>query len=184
MIVNIPLQKVVVIGQFIGVKELVPAMWHSVTSFRGKPIGCNVLMEDGASYFNLPLRAIAYENNVCRGIVFGEELQHWVCPNEKITATTIHCYEGLVVDVKLDEMWVTGVYVATLDWGIESFDTTSAALLSEHKCAHLIRLDGGQYVLLPNNLLRFNDRSFTPKPYDLANPPKYKNQPDWDGVSG
>ena len=65
-----------------------------------------------------------------------------------------------------------GRYLFTVDWGhpdVNMLDTDHSEIPQEHKCAHIIALDDGNFAAQPNNRCIWDLPSFTVK----------NNIPDW-----
>ena len=71
-----------------------------------------------------------------------------------------------------DKKWHHGSYLFTVDWAHPDgniLDTDHSEIPHEHKCAHIIALDDGNYAAQPNNRCIWDLPSFTVK----------DNIPDW-----
>ena len=71
-----------------------------------------------------------------------------------------------------DKKWHHGKYLFTIDWAHPEsniLDTDHSEIPHEHKCAHIIALDDGNYAAQPNNRCIWDLPSFTVK----------DNIPDW-----
>jgi hypothetical protein len=71
-----------------------------------------------------------------------------------------------------DKKWHHGAYLFTVDWAhpdANILDTDHSEIPHEHKCAHIIALDDGNYAAQPNNRCIWDLPSFTVK----------NNIPDW-----
>ena len=67
---------------------------------------------------------------------------------------------------------IYGAYLFTIDWGhpdANIIDTDHSEIPHEHKCAHIIALDDGNFAAQPNNRCIWDLPSFTVK----------NNVPDW-----
>ena len=71
-----------------------------------------------------------------------------------------------------DKKWRAGAYLFTVDWAHPEsniVDTDHSEIPHEHKCAHILALDDGNYAAQPNNRLIWSIPSFTVKdeiPFD------------------
>jgi len=71
-----------------------------------------------------------------------------------------------------DKKWYSGAYLFTVDWAHPEsniVDTDHSEIPHEHKCAHILALENGNYAAQPNNRLIWSIPSFTVKdeiPYD------------------
>ena len=71
-----------------------------------------------------------------------------------------------------DKKWHHGNYLFTIDWAhpdANILDTDHSEIPHEHKCAHIIALDDGNFAAQPNNRCIWDLPSFTVK----------DNIPDW-----
>ena len=71
-----------------------------------------------------------------------------------------------------DKKWHQGKYLFTVDWAHPEgniLDSDHSEIPHEHKCAHIIALDDGNYAAQPNNRCIWDLPSFTVK----------DNIPDW-----
>jgi hypothetical protein len=58
----------------------------------------------------------------------------------------------------------TGEYLFTVDWchpDTNLLDTDHSEIPQEHKCAHILELDNGNYAAQPNNRILWHINSFT-----------------------
>ena len=65
-----------------------------------------------------------------------------------------------------DKKWHHGTYLFTVDWAhpdANILDTDHSEIPHEHKCAHIIALDNGNYAAQPNNRCIWDLPSFTVK---------------------
>jgi len=56
-----------------------------------------------------------------------------------------------------------GRYLMTFDWADDRMTSNLAETPDQHKCAHLIALENGNFALQPNNRVLLFDPSFTTK---------------------
>ena len=71
-----------------------------------------------------------------------------------------------------DKKWHYGKYLFTVDWAHPDsniLDADHSEIPHEHKCAHILALDDGNFAAQPNNRIMWNVASFTVK----------DNIPDW-----
>jgi len=123
-------------------------------SLGGRAILFHCQLNNGAVYYRLPISAFREER-------FSEpqfklpQLQPWDCPSEDMEVITYDwLFNQRVQCIKLGD--IMGNYVTTFDW---SGYGTTAEIAHEHKCAHLIKLDNGQFALQPNNFLLWHEKS-------------------------
>ena len=102
-----------------------------------------------------------------------DELQLW---NSFSYYPTVNSWDILTAAsgkyIGKDKKWYHGKYLFTVDWGhpdANILDTDHSEIPHEHKCAHIIALDNGNYAAQPNNRCIWDLPSFTVK----------DNIPDW-----
>jgi hypothetical protein len=74
-----------------------------------------------------------------------------------------------------DKGLYSGTYLFTIDWAHPDsniLDTDHSEIPQEHKCAHILELNNGNYASQPNNRILWNIPSYTTK----VNKPDYKVQ--------
>ena len=117
--------------------------------------------------------------------LFSEDLSHPMCPNVDL----MNFSYGIVLVIILlllvdildgqagkyigkDKKWHSGKYLFTVDFAHPEsniLDTDHSEIPHEHKCAHIIALDDGNFAAQPNNRCIWDIPSFTVK----------DNIPDW-----
>jgi hypothetical protein len=71
--------------------------------------------------------------------------------------------------------YILATYLFTIDWAHPDsniLDTDHSEIPQEHKCAHILELNNGNYASQPNNRILWNIPSYTTK----VNKPDYKVQ--------
>jgi len=146
-----------------------------MASITGRALLFHAVMENGAIFYRLPISAF-----IQRGFDVQEvprprldELELWNCFSYYPAITT---YDILASQsgkyYGKDKKWHSGAYLFTVDWahpGSNIVDTDHSEIPHEHKCAHILALDDGNYAAQPNNRLIWNIPSFTVKdevPFD------------------
>lgn len=135
-------------------------------SIQGRALTFHVLCDDGSMRSRVPIHMLAWKEDATKMPL--DHLQLWDCFGNHISATTYEYLDEMRVKTVLkdhSEHW--GSYIMTFDW----YDNPSSNEPTQYKCAHLIRLDNGNYALQPNNRLMWRDMSFTTKPFP--------ERPDW-----
>jgi hypothetical protein len=64
----------------------------------------------------------------------------------------------------LDKKFYHGKYLFTIDWAhpdVNILDVEHSEIPQEHKCAHILELDNGNYAAQPNNRLLWHINSYT-----------------------
>ena len=102
-----------------------------------------------------------------------DELELWNCFSYYPAITTYDILAGQSGKyIGKDKKWYYGNYLFTVDWGHPEgniVDTDHSEIPHEHKCAHILALENGNYAAQPNNRLIWNIPSFTVKdeiPFD------------------
>ena len=146
-----------------------------MASITGRALLFHAVMENGAIFYRLPISAF-----IQRGFDVQEvprprldALELWNCFSYYPAITT---YDILASQsgkyYGKDKKWHSGAYLFTVDWAHPEsniVDTDHSEIPHEHKCAHILALDDGNYAAQPNNRLIWNIPSFTVKeeiPFD------------------
>ena len=102
-----------------------------------------------------------------------DELQLWNCFSYYPAVTSWDILDGQAGKyIGKDKKWHSGKYLFTVDFAHPEsniLDTDHSEIPHEHKCAHIIALDDGNYAAQPNNRCIWDIPSFTVK----------DNIPDW-----
>jgi len=149
--------------------EVEDCLLFGVASITGRPILFHALMENGAVFYRLPISAF-----IQRGFKPSEvprtrldQLELWNCFSYYPAITNYDILDGQSGKyIDKDKIWYTGSYLFTVDLDhLESniVDTDHSEIPAEHKCAHILALDDGNYAAQPNNRLIWSIPSFTVK---------------------
>ena len=102
-----------------------------------------------------------------------DELELWNCFSYYPSVTSFDVLDGQSGKfIGKDKKWYAGAYLFTVDWGHPEsniVDTDHSEIPHEHKCAHVLALENGNYAAQPNNRLIWSIPSFTVKdeiPFD------------------
>jgi hypothetical protein len=94
-----------------------------------------------------------------------DSLQLWNCFSYW---PSVHCFDWLAnVDGKFlgkDKKFYKGQYLFTVDWAhpeTNILNTEHSEIPQEHKCAHIIQLENGNYAAQPNNRIIWHINSYT-----------------------
>ena len=102
-----------------------------------------------------------------------DELQLWNCFSYYPAVTSWDILDGQAGKyIGKDKKWHPGKYLFTVDFAHPEsniVDTDHSEIPHEHKCAHILALDDGNYAAQPNNRIIWDIPSFTVK----------DNIPDW-----
>ena len=146
--------------------EAEDCMVFGITSMPGRALLFHAIMQNGGVYYRLPITAFVQNGfdvkNVPRPRL--DELELWNCFSYYPAITV---YDALTVAGKYwgkDGKWPTGSYLFTVDWAHPDsniVDTDHSEVPQEHKCAHIMALDDGNYAAQPNNRILWHIPSFT-----------------------
>jgi len=140
-----------------------------MASITGRPILFHAIMENGAVFYRLPISAF-----IQRGFDVKEvpkprldELELWNCFSYYPAVTNFDLLDrqhGKFIGK--DKKWHKGSYLFTVDWAHPEsniVDTDHSEIPHEHKCAHILALNDGNYAAQPNNRIIWSIPSFTVK---------------------
>jgi hypothetical protein len=89
---------------------------------------------------------------------------YWDCFSTYVDVQRRHRLAGLSAElIRPDNTKVRGDYMFTLDWGFENkaMVDLNFAETPEHKCAHMFKVETGNYYAYPNNRIIWFDSAFT-----------------------
>lgn len=139
-----------------------------IASIQGRAIGFHALTEKGATIWRLPISALVHDKSAPNMSL--ENLELWDCFSSHVSVCEFDFLrESKLRTILRDGKWYEGTYMFTVDW------TGSAAADNPgdigHKCAHIARLDNGNFAAQPNNRILWSEQAFIALPY--AERPKY-----------
>ena len=146
-----------------------------LASITGKALLFHAVMENGAVFYRLPISAFIQPGFDVKKVprMRLHELELWNCFSYYPAITT---YDILASQsgkyYGKDKKWHRGAYLFTVDWAHPEsniVDTDHSEIPHEHKCAHILALDDGNYAAQPNNRFIWSIPSFTVKeevPFD------------------
>jgi hypothetical protein len=132
-------------------------------------------MENGAVFYRLPIHAFIQRGFKVEDVPRRrlDELELWNCFSYYPAITTYDILLGQSGKYYgKDKEWHTGQYLFTVDFAHPEsniVDTDHSEIPHEHKCAHVLALNDGNYAAQPNNRLIWSLPSFTVKdevPFD------------------
>jgi hypothetical protein len=152
-------------------------------SISGRALLFHALLPNGAVYYRLPISAF-FQKRFSRSEVPDmsvDELQLWNCFSYW---PSVHVFDFLAgVDGKYrgkDKNFYPGNYLFTVDWAHPEpniLDVEHSQIPQEHKCAHILALDNGNYAAQPNNRILWHINNYTTE----SDWPDYKVQNTvWD----
>jgi len=155
--------------------EVEDCMVFGIASMSGRPLLFHALMENGGVYYRLPISAFIQHGFEAKDVPRMQlhELELWNCfsyyPN-------VIAFDALTTSGKYlgkDKKWYRGSYLFTIDWAHPDsniVDTDHSEVPQEHKCAHIMALENGNYAAQPNNRILWHIPSYTVR----------DEIPDWD----
>ena len=133
------------------------AIW-AVCSVPNRALTFHVLLENGACYARVPLQQLRHTLTDLPALPL-HALEAWDCFGYDLTVQAHGYLRERDVEVRLGDGYgsLMGRYCCTVDWVDNGYSDTP----DQHKQAHLIALENGQFAAMPNNRLRWHDASFT-----------------------
>jgi hypothetical protein len=161
------------------IMEKAKTVWSSASaSITGKALLFHIMLPNGAVFYRLPISAF-FKKHISRSEVPDmsvDSLQLWNCFSYY---PSVHCFDWLSgISGKFlgkDKKFYKGQYLFTVDWAhpeTNILNTEHSEIPQEHKCAHIIELENGNYAAQPNNRIIWHVNSYTTK----NNWPDYKVQ--------
>jgi len=140
-----------------------------LASITGSAILFHAVMENGAVFYRLPISAFIQRGFDVKKVprMRLDELELWNCFSYYPAITTYDILSGQSGKyIGKDKKWYYGNYLFTVDWSHPEgniVDTDHSEIPHEHKCAHILALENGNYAAQPNNRLIWSIPSFTVK---------------------
>ena len=137
--------------------ESVDCCIFSVVSITDRALLFNIMLPNGACFWRLPISAFFQEKFERSEVVDMpiDQLQLW---NNFSYYPSVHCFSFLRGKrgkyFGKDKKNYSFEYLFTIDWGHPDsniLDTEHSEIPAEHKCAHILALDSGNYAAQPNN---------------------------------
>jgi len=133
----------------------------AVRSIPARALSFDVMLRTGAHFRGIPLNAIVHEVPPDRLLPL-EDLCLWDCfsPNIVVIQFAYLLNHRAIAMLRTREK-VCGDYMATIEWlPTNGVDTTFCFDPEQSKCAHILKLDTGQFAALPTNRILFTDGYF------------------------
>ena len=155
--------------------EVEDCMVFGLASMAGRPLLFHALMENGGVYYRLPLSAFIQHGFEAEDVPRMQlhELELWNCFSYYPSVTVFDALTTAGKYLGKDKKWYRGSYLFTVDWAAPEsniVDTDHSEIPQEHKCAHIMALENGNYAAQPNNRILWHVPSFTVR----------NDVPDWD----
>ena len=155
--------------------EVEDCIIFGLASITGRALLFHSIMENGAVFYRLPIHAFIQRGFKVEDVPRRrlDELELWNCFSYYPAITTYDILLGQSGKYYgKDKEWHTGQYLFTVDFAHPEsniVDTDHSEIPHEHKCAHVLALNDGNYAAQPNNRLIWSLPSFTVKdevPFD------------------
>ena len=171
---NIPVQYAQIKKEYLydltrHVGEVEDCIIFGITSLTGRAILFHAIMENGAVFYRLPISAFV-QRGFDREKVPEQRLDELELWNSFSYYPAITTWDILTAAsgkfIGKDKKWYHGKYLFTVDWGhpdANILNSDHSEIPHEHKCAHIIALDDGNYAAQPNNRIIWDIPSFTVK---------------------
>ena len=146
-----------------GHKEVTPCDIHTVTSMEGTSPLFEAFLENGVNWTRRPLHAFCWKKDApIRPLT---DHIYWDCFSDYIDVSIRNRLSGLQAElITPSGKKETGTYLYTLDWGFENkagMLDVSFSETFEHKCAHLFKMEDGNFFAYPNNKIIWKDKAWT-----------------------
>ena len=131
----------------------------------------NIMLTNGACYWRLPISAFFQKSHDRAKVpdMSIDELELWNCFSYY---PSVHHYSYLSSQrgkfLGKDKKFYKGEYLFTIDWAHPDsniLDTDHSEIPQEHKCAHILELDNGNFAAQPNNRILWNLSHYTTDKY-------------------
>jgi hypothetical protein len=147
-----------------------PCVWFGLVSYPGRMWGCNLLLESGAIYRNVPPHAIYFGDDPEPPEWTPYASQTWDCYGTDFTTLEYKFLKGLDCLALTSQNYYEGSYLFT---AAPIGDAYSAAP-EQAKEFSFIQLFNGRLTIQPTDRVVFRERSFTQS--ELAFPKGLKRQ--------
>jgi hypothetical protein len=151
--------------------NFIPAVWFGIVGYPNRMWGCNVMLESGAVYRNIPPHAIAF-NKECSTPWKPKDAQEWDCYGYQFSTLAYPYLQDLRCGVKANRKEYEGTYLFTAAPIGDGF----SAYPEQAKEFFFIELENGRLTIQPTNNVVFQDKSFTG--LDFKFPDGLKRQTD------
>ena len=150
--------------------EVEDCIIFGLSALTGRAILFHAIMENGAIFYRLPISAFIQKGFDPDQESPEEDLMNY---SSGIVLVIILLFiVGIYLDgqagkyIGKDKKWHAGKYLFTVDFAHPEsniLDTDHSEIPHEHKCAHIIALDDGNFAAQPNNRCIWDIPSFTVK---------------------
>ena len=147
--------------------EVEDCIIFGITCITGRAILWHAIMENGAIFYRLPISAFIQRGYEPAAVPHQrlDELELWNSFSYYPAVTNYDFLSGSSGKyIGKDKKWYHGRYLFTIDWAhpdANILNSDHSEIPHEHKCAHILALDNGNYAAQPNNRLIWDITSFT-----------------------
>ena len=138
-----------------------------ISSISGRALLFNIMLPNGACFWRLPISAF-FQKEYERDQVPDMRLDELQLCNSFSYYPSVHCFDWLAgINGKYlgkDKKFYPGQYLFTVDWAhpeTNILNTEHSEIPQEHKCAHILALENGNYAAQPNNRIIWHVNSYT-----------------------
>ena len=145
---------------------------HSVTSMEKRVPLFECYLDNGVNWTRRPITALCWKE--CDPVPL-EETMYWDCFSPYVDVgirARLKGLRGILIPPSDKREW--GEYMFTIDWGWENkaILDTNFSEHPEHKCAHLFKMENGNFYAYPNNRIIWHDDAWVETP--LTKNPGYQ----------
>jgi hypothetical protein len=176
---NIPVIRCLIRNEFLfnhekGYNEFTNCDVHSVATMQGLTPLFEAFLENGVNWTRRPINAFCWKHNAPKRLL--SDHVYWDCFSDYVDVSIRSRLSGLRAELLTpSKEKLEGEYMFTIDWSFENkagnLDVSFAETF-EHKCAHVFKMDEGNYFAYPNNRIIWFDKAWTYK--RIAENPGYK----------
>jgi hypothetical protein len=147
--------------------EVEDCIIFGISCITGRAILWHAIMENGAIFYRLPISAFIQRGYEPAAVPHQrlDELELWNSFSYYPAVTNYDFLSGSSGKyIGKDKKWYHGRYLFTIDWAhpdANILNSDHSEIPHEHKCAHILALDNGNYAAQPNNRLIWDITSFT-----------------------
>ena len=138
---------------------------HSVASLQKRTPLFEAFLENGVNWTRRPITAFCWRPDA--PVLPLQDHVYWDCFSPYIDVQVRARLAGLRADlITWQGHKRQGHYMMTLDWSWENavMADLNFSETPEHKCAHMFRMDEGNYYLYPNNRIVWHDNAWVKNP--------------------
>lgn len=164
----IPHQYALVDGGMVSVDipagQFLPCVWFGIVSYPGRMWGCQILLENGVYYRNVPLHTMASTSDAVDWRP--ADAQTWDCYGYDFAVIEYPFLKGMEVIARCGDNVYTGQYlfsVAPLKDGFSDWPEQNKEFL-------FLRLENGRFTAQPTNRVLVNDKSFVEIDWESESP--------------